>query len=186
MKKNPGSNNHPESAVDAVREVHALFLTHIDLIRGFIRALVRDHYLADDVLQETFLTVERKAESFDPGTNFPRWACSIARLKVLEIRRKHTGKLTFFSEEAIEALAKSEPVEEMDCRLDLMEKCIEELPASMKKMIKLRYLVERKAPEIARQVGWSLESVYVGLSRARLALRECIQAKLDSLEGGAR
>ena len=47
--------------------VQGLFLTHIDLVRGFIRALVRDRHLADDVLQETFLTVARKAADFEPG-----------------------------------------------------------------------------------------------------------------------
>lgn len=182
MRTDPDAS---KTTQDAVKEVHALFLIHIDVIRGFIRALVRDHHLADDVLQETFLTVARNAEKFTLGTNFPRWACSVARLKVLEVRRKNAGKLSFFSEETIEALVESEPVEEMDCRLELMEQCIEELPPSMRKMIDLRYLVERKAPEIARQIGWSIEAVYVGLSRARAALRGCIQEKLRNLEGKA-
>jgi RNA polymerase sigma factor (sigma-70 family) len=78
--------------------VQGLFLTHIDLVRGFIRALVRDRHLADDVLQETFLTVARKAGDFEPGTNFPRWACAIARLKVMEAHRREKGNLLFLSE----------------------------------------------------------------------------------------
>jgi len=39
---------------------------------------------AEDVLQETFLTVTAKAASFAEGTNFIGWACTIARFKVLE------------------------------------------------------------------------------------------------------
>jgi RNA polymerase sigma-70 factor, ECF subfamily len=164
-----------------VAGVQGLFLTHIDVVRGFIRALVRDRHLADDVLQETFLTVTRKADQFEPGTNFPRWACAIARLKVLEALRKQKGSLVFLSEEAIEALASSEEPTG-NPRADLLEACIADLPPAMKRSVELRYQGDHKPAEIARIVGWSAESVYVALSRARSLLRDCIEKKM--LEAG--
>lgn len=160
-----------------VAGVQGLFLTHIDVVRGFIRALVRDRHLADDVLQETFLTVTRKADKFEPGTNFPRWACAIARLKVLEALRKQKGSLVFLSEEAIESLASTEHPGE-NLRAELLETCIADLPPSMKRSVELRYQGEHKPAEIARMVGWSTESVYVALSRARSLLRDCIEKKM--------
>jgi RNA polymerase sigma-70 factor (ECF subfamily) len=157
--------------------VQGLFLTHIDLVRGFIRALVRDRHLADDVLQETFLTVARKAADFEPGTNFPRWACAVARLKVLEAHRREKGNLLFLSEEAIEALSAAEEVPELDRRADLLEGCIAELPPAMKRSVELRYIGDHKPAEIARIIGWSAEAVYVTLSRARALLRQCVERK---------
>ncbi len=158
--------------------VQGLFLVHINVIRGFIRALVRDRHLADDVLQETFLTISRKADDFEPGTNFPRWACAVARLKVLEAHRREKGSLLFLSEEAIAALAVSEEVPERDLRADLLEGCIQTLPPAMKRSVELRYLGDHKPGEIARIIGWTAEAVYVALSRARALLRECIERKM--------
>ena len=178
-----GESDRPSR--EAVREAQRLFLLHIDVIRGFIRALVRDQHLADDVVQETFLTVARKASSFRAGTSFPKWACTIARYKVLEMRRRDSGRLTFLSEEAIDALAESHEPADPDPRLDLIEECVAALPPSMRRLIDLRYMVGRKPSEIARNVGWSPEAVYVTLSRARRAIGDCIRNKLDHAEGNA-
>ena len=155
------------------------------MIRGFTRALIRDSHLADDVLQETFLTIGRKAASFEKGTNFPKWACAIARLKVLEARRREAGRVQFLSSDAIEALASTDEPVERDIRLDVVEECIEALPPSMRKMIDLRYVVEQKPTKIASIIGWSVEAVYVGLSRARSSIRDCIDTKLKGLEESA-
>lgn len=182
--KSGHAGGHPPER-EAVERVHALFLAHIDVIRGFIRALVRDIHLADDVLQETFITVARKADSFEAGTNFPKWACAVARLKVYEVRRRDAGRLSFLSEDVIEALADCEEAVAPDERLEQVEECIEALPPSMKKMISLRYMAGRKPAEIARTVGWTVEAVYVALSRARAALRMCLEGKQTQQEEGA-
>ncbi len=163
---------------EAVAEVHALFIRHIDVIRGFIRGLLRDQSLADDVLQETFLTVARKASDYEPGTSFPRWACAVARFKVLEMTRRESGNLRFFSGETLEALAASHSPEAEDMRLHFLDGCVRELPPTMRNMVERRYVGEQKPAEIAREVGWTVESVYVTLSRARVAIRECLRMKL--------
>ena len=52
----------------AAEQVQMLFVRHEGAIRAFVRALQPSLADADDVLQETFLTVSRKASSFEPGT----------------------------------------------------------------------------------------------------------------------
>jgi RNA polymerase sigma-70 factor (ECF subfamily) len=163
--------------------VQGLFLTHLGVVRGFIRALVRDRHLADDVLQETFLTVSRKATDFQPGTSFPRWACAVARLKVLEALRRERGNLKYLSDEAIEALtAVEQDLPDHDHRAQLLEDCVKELPPSMQRSVELRYVGDHKPAEVARIIGWSAEAVHVALSRARSLLRDCIERR--SLESG--
>ncbi|MBH95646.1 MAG: hypothetical protein CMD87_00090 [Gammaproteobacteria bacterium] len=53
-------------------EVQLLFVRNENAIRAFIRALQPSLSDADDVLKETFLTVTRKASSFEIGTNFSK------------------------------------------------------------------------------------------------------------------
>ena len=89
-------------------EVQLLFVRHENSIRSFIRALQPSLSDADDVLQETFLTVTRKASSFEIGTNFTAWACGIARLKVLENFRQNK-RANVLSEKAIIALTEDAP-----------------------------------------------------------------------------
>src|SRR5258708_18412805 len=64
--------------------VQMLFVQHTAALRGFVHALMPDFARADDIVQETFLTVTKKAADFEPGTNFLGWVCSIARFKVME------------------------------------------------------------------------------------------------------
>ena len=65
-------------SLSATEEVQLLFVRHENSIRAFVRALQPSLADADDVLQETFLTVSRNLPPFELGTNFVAWACSIA------------------------------------------------------------------------------------------------------------
>src|SRR4051794_30712552 len=76
------------SSEQQVALVQMLFVQHTAALRGFVHALMPDFARADDIVQETFLTVTKKAGDFEPGTNFLGWACSIARFKVMEAGRK--------------------------------------------------------------------------------------------------
>ena len=55
-----------------VREVQTLFIKRQPAIRAMAIALTGDFALAEDVVQETFLTVSEKAATFTLGTNFSR------------------------------------------------------------------------------------------------------------------
>lgn len=169
-----------EQSETAAEHVQKQFLKHSDLVRGFIRSLLADRVRADDVLQETFLTVTRKAADFEPGTNFPKWACAIARYKVLEARRAMKRGGVLLSDEVIEALAASDGAIRTDPRLEFLEECRQALPASMLRAVNLRYEEDHSPPEIAQRMGWKVEAVYVALSRARGLLRDCISRAPES------
>ena len=175
-----------ESIQESAREyVNALFVQFSPELRGFILALLPNMSRADDVFQETFLTVTRKAADFQPGTNFLAWACTIARYKVLEAGRKRPADLQPLSEEVLESLSAVVPEPENEDReLQLLNECLEDLHPHTRRAMELRYEQGHKPAEIARRLGWTAESVYVVLSRARAALRTCVERKLE-LEGGA-
>jgi len=113
-----GEYDDEDGAPDVTESVQLLFVRHENSIRAFVRSLQPSLADADDVMQETFLTISRKSSTFEPGSNFLAWACGIARFKVLENFRQRK-RANILSEAAttayvdaqhgrvLEALAKS-------------------------------------------------------------------------------
>jgi RNA polymerase sigma-70 factor (ECF subfamily) len=136
---------------------------------------------AEDVFQEVFLTVTRKAHDFDPNSNFLAWARSIARLKVLEACRASRGGPSLLEPEAIDALceAAEEPTEDWDERRQILARCLQKLAPRAREIVEMRYSVEQLSPPmIAQRLSWSVNAVHVALSRARKFLQECTRRRL--------
>ena len=161
--------------------VNALFVQHSPRIRGFILSVLPNMSRADDVLQETFMTVTAKADDFVSGTNFFAWACRIARYKVLEECKRDNKSSGMLSGEVIEAICSTQAGATNELReeqLHALQKCVSALSPHARRAIELRYTRAHKIGEIAQILGWSIDSVYVVLSRARDALGKCINEKL--------
>ena len=173
----------PSNSDDRTALMQRLFVLHSVHVRGFIVALLPDLAQVDDVFQETFLTVTAKADAFDPERDFLAWACGIARLKVREAGRRAARLWRPLSDEVLDALAASEPaVVAEDQRLGLLADCVQGLAPQSRRIVELCYQKSHKPAEIARLVEWSVESVYVALSRARAALRQCVDRKFEASE----
>jgi RNA polymerase sigma-70 factor (ECF subfamily) len=159
--------------------VQMLFIQHASQLRGFIIALMPDFSRVDDVLQETFLTITKKAASFEPGSNFLGWACAIARYKVLEGGRKAAAGGQPFAPEVIESLCACAPEPEPeDERMKVLAECLSQLAPQARRAVELRYQQAHKPSEIARLLGWTPNSTYVALSRAREVLKSCVELKI--------
>jgi RNA polymerase sigma-70 factor (ECF subfamily) len=176
----PHRDSTPSSgrAEAATEDVQRLFIKHSGAIKGFILALLRNTSVAEDVLQETFLVVTAKADSYRQGSNFVAWACTIARFKVLETIRKNAREPHALSPEVIEALAVDAPAEQgREVLLRHLESCLTELPSSARTILRLRYFHTFTPEQIGQQLSLGTASVYVTLSRARGALRRCVESK---------
>jgi RNA polymerase sigma-70 factor (ECF subfamily) len=163
------------------QQVLQLFVRHQPRIKGFILALLPDFAAAEDVLQETFLVVQRKSADFDPGTNFLAWTFRIARFQVMKAQTAHQRHAERLSDAVLESLADSAPVEPWDDqRLALLPHCLDKLAPQARRIVDLFYRDEHKPQEIAQRLSWTPAAVSVALSRARRALRECIERRLAS------
>ena len=177
--------SHLSNSDDKTALVQRLFVLQSTHLRGFIAVLLPDLARVDDVFQETFLTITAKADTFDHERDFLAWACGIARMKVREAGRRTAKQWRPLSDEVLEALAASEPaVDDEDRRIGLLADCVQGLAPQSRRIVELCYQQSHKPADIARLIQWSVESVYVALSRARTALRQCIDRKLGA-EGGA-
>jgi RNA polymerase sigma-70 factor, ECF subfamily len=178
------NNEYPDPSSDQNSATHTLqvqqlFVTHQGNLLAFILSLHPGLTDAEDILQETFLVVSSKAGTFTAGSNFLAWACTIARFKVLEFRRRQHQQTARLSETAIECLCAEMPEEEFfNSRLAAMRDCLHKLAPRAREMIWLRYQGARDPEEIARQVAWTPGAVRVALTRARGVLRLCVESKL--------
>jgi DNA-directed RNA polymerase specialized sigma24 family protein len=67
-------------AANATELVNLLFLRHADALHGYVVGLAGgDTGLADDVVQEVFLVVSRRAADFRQDADFLCWIRGIAR-----------------------------------------------------------------------------------------------------------
>lgn len=155
--------------------VQGLFVRHQTRLKGFILSLQPDFNEADDIVQEVFLVMTKKADDFTVGSNFMAWIRAIARLKILESHRKRKGRDLALSEDVIEALAASAPDEAAhDDRLAAVRSCLDKLAPRLQELVKRRYFVEQGPGEIARLLSWSPNAVNVALSKARKQLQQCV------------
>jgi RNA polymerase sigma-70 factor (ECF subfamily) len=79
----------------------------------------------------------------------------------------------------LESLADCAPVEPWDDRrLAHLPFCLEKLAPQARRIVELFYRDEHKPQEIAARLSWTPAAVSVALSRARKALRECIEHQM--------
>jgi RNA polymerase sigma-70 factor (ECF subfamily) len=170
------TSDHPS---DHTVRVQQLFVKNQSRLKGFILALQPDFSDAEDILQEVFLVITRKADQFAEGTNFMAWALSICRLKVFEAFRKQKTAAKQLSEEVMDSLCSTAPEEIFEeSRSAAVRVCMEKLAPNMQEIMRLRYFAEHGPTEIARLLSWTPNAVNVALSKARKLMHECVGRRL--------
>lgn len=158
-----------------------LFLKHQDDLRAFIGSLVRDRHLREDIFQEVAIVLWNKFDQFDTARSFGAWARGIAANKIMQFFDKQKRRAAVLSPEAIESLLFHRTDEEVDSWADeqaALEKCVRKLPRRTRRLIAMRYEQAMKLREIADEAQATLDAVHKTLSRARDALRKCVEREL--------
>lgn len=159
--------------------VQQLFVRHQGALKAFVLALWPDFAEADDVMQEVFLVVTRKAADFQPETNFLSWARTVARFEVMAARRRKAR--TMMKPEVLEAMQAACPEDfATDRKLRALTHCMDGLAPKAREIMRLRYHREHGPGEIAQLLARSVNSINVALAKARVALRECVERQLNN------
>ena len=165
---------------DAGRTGEALarrLLEHRDALFGYILALVRSWQVAEELFQEVSLVVLQKGQQGVAVERFLPWSREIARRMVLDHWKKSARNRVILSEEALDAVDRA--FEERDDEpastelLRTLRRCLEKLPAHLRRIVDLRYSEALPLQDIARRLERSAGSVQVALSRVRMTLHDC-------------
>ena len=126
-------------------------------------------------MQETFLTVTRKAADFHEGTNFRAWLFAVARYKVLHSLRQGALEQALAPEVIEMLLADAPATEDFDERLTHLRGCVHKLPPQARTMLRLRYESGLSIADVADRLGRRVNSIKVMVSRVRSTLRKCVE-----------
>jgi RNA polymerase sigma-70 factor (ECF subfamily) len=144
---------------------------------AYVFSLLPEHVPAQDVLQETNLTLWRKAQEFQPGTSFLAWACQVAYFHVLSHRRRVRRDRLVFDEEVFAYLAErqADRAAELGERLTTLRGCLEKLPEPSRRLLAQRYAPGGSVKDLAEADGRSVAALSQVLYRIREKLLNCIQ-----------
>ncbi|MCW1886187.1 sigma-70 family RNA polymerase sigma factor [Luteolibacter flavescens] len=169
----------PEDALQA--EFVCQIARHQASLHAFIISLMPGVDGVDDVLQETNMVLWQKRETYEPGTDFRAWACTIARFKAMAHRRR-VAKLGVrsFEDDLLELLATESEAgpDELEEKLRALEKCLGRLDEPERGLIEHRYYTATGLEDFSAKCGRPVESLRVSLFRIRAALRKCISGEI--------
>ncbi|MEO0793836.1 MAG: sigma-70 family RNA polymerase sigma factor [Verrucomicrobiota bacterium] len=164
------------------KELLRLLLKHQRAIYSYIYTLVPNASNADDLLQETCLTIYEKFDDFEPGTDFLLWANRIAYWKIRQARQKFSRSKVVFDETLMEAVSNTaiEMQRETGDRHEMLSRCLSKLNDRDRRMVLTRYEPEGTIEEAAQVSGRSVTATYKALSRIRQLLYDCITYNLEN------
>jgi RNA polymerase sigma-70 factor, ECF subfamily len=183
----------------------ALYDRHASAIFAVASRLSSDRQLAEEVVQETFLALWNRAETFDPRAgSLPAWLHTIARNRTVDrlralARRPRVvpASATRAGEEAEsaamerlvasgEVVGGAEPGRGPEAQLEAAElrttlrDALALMPDQERTVILLAYREDLSQSEIATRLGWPLGTVKTRTRRALLRLRQALADQLGA------
>ena len=170
----------PEPATAHNLLVQQLFVRHQAVVLAYVLSLEPNLAEAQDIVQEVFLTISRKADTFTAGTNFPAWACTVARYQTLGFQRQRARRACTLDEDVIALLEDGRMVDgpRFEEEVSVLKGCLLKLAPRARELIWARYHRQRMPEDIAEEIGWTANAVRVALSRARTLLRDCLTSRI--------
>ena len=156
---------------------------HQDAVYGFSISLTRQHAVADDVTQETFISAFRSISRMR-GDNVRAWLLRIARNKAYDYfrRQKRRRESSVDEDTAVfrERLASDNPSPAdvaMNSELrDALEHCVGTLSDEHREVIVLVDVQGQSYDDASEVCGVNIGTVKSRLNRARRRVRDCLRS----------
>ena len=138
------------------------------------RNITRNKDGAEDVIQEVFVKVVRRAKSFKRKDNGYGWLCAITRNTAISYIRKNKPN---FTQDIDECFALFDPYtmpEKRDERLEIRA-ALDNLSPPERRLLYLKYFCDMTVREIAAAENMKKSTVAYGVSRAEEKLKEFLK-----------
>jgi RNA polymerase sigma-70 factor, ECF subfamily len=167
-------------------EFHQLFIENQHRVFAYILTVLPRVDDAREVFQSTCLILLNKADQFEPGTSFVKWACQIAHFEVCNYRRRRQREFLVIEDQVLESLLAKQlaQLEQIGNRQEALRLCLDRLPSQDRQLIDARYQRNITARQLARELGRPEDTVYKALRRIRSRLQQCIECIERSLARG--
>ncbi len=169
-------NHRDESHEEFVRLLNA---SHRQLL-GYLVSLLGNRHDAEDVLQRTSITLWRKFETFERGTNFAAWASTVAFYEARNFQRMSARSRLVFSDALLEILSteRANDITHTDARHEALGHCMEKLDDSGRRLVEAAYLEGSDIGLLADQLGRARQTLYNKLNIIRRSLADCVTRRM--------
>jgi len=176
-------------------DLTAQFEAHRRYLFRIARLQLRDDDLAEDVVQDTLVAALQGAARFSGKSSVKTWLTGILKHKIVDAIRHKTSRpaLASLNDEChiddFDALFDEtgqwdnppadwgSPDAALERRefLEVMEKCLEQLPPNTARVFMMREVMELESGEICKELAITSTNLWVIMYRARMSLRACLE-----------
>ncbi|WP_404450416.1 RNA polymerase sigma factor [Sutcliffiella horikoshii] len=162
-----------------------LMILYGDYLLRTAYLLVKDNHLAEEIVQDTFITAYQKIHQLDDEEKLKSWLTSITVNRCKMQMRKWSFRRILLNFEFAERVTEVEQTEGPEAQLLLdfqnqsLSESIQKLDYKYREVIILYYFNEMKISEIAMLLHTAESTVKTRLKRGRIHLKEIIEKGED-------
>jgi RNA polymerase sigma-70 factor (ECF subfamily) len=161
----------------------------------YARTQLRNDAWAEDAVSETVLAALEKPQSFAGQSQLKTWLVGILKHKVVDQLRRHQREATVLTTDDAEDLDDAlfaadghwrempadwgNPDETLRQHefITVLDACLDGLPSAQARLFLMREWLELSSDECCKALAITSTNLWVLLHRARLRLRDCLQAR---------
>lgn len=144
---------------------------YVDIVFNYLRQRLKDSYLIEDILQETFYAVYRNLPELKKKDSIKSWILSIAHNKMVDKIRKVT-------KETLPDLAEKEAEPSIDPLPEstlFLEEILQKLPGEDRQILYGLYVLQLKYSELAEIMNLPEGTIKSKAYHARKELKDCLK-----------
>jgi RNA polymerase sigma-70 factor (ECF subfamily) len=183
MEERACGMEHEKPEFDSAASTSAEFMRHwLDAqsaLSGYIHGMIRDHHLAEDLLQDVAVQLMAKFAEYDASRSFRGWALGFAKNAVLRSRRDFRRSRLIQNTELYDRLTEAygEVADEENGLRPHLRACLGQVKGRSREMLQMRYWRDMGLAEIADHLGMSGVAVRVAMMRVRNFLERCMRER---------
>lgn len=164
-----------------------------DYLFKFATSRVNEAEIAEDLLQETFLSAYKAKDRFEGRSTEKTWLLSILKNKIIDHYRKTLVKdkeqsgrkeipISYFSHDGSWQMEHTGTDWNMDGSRELeskeffmaFQKCVDAIKGKTNLAFTMKYIDEEDSDEICKALEISASNYWVMIHRAKIQLRDCL------------
>ena len=187
----------PEGHTNNKEKIAKLFEEHADYLYGFALSRVNDAHIAEDLVQDTFVSALKNFDSFQQKSKASTWLTAILKNKIIDHYRK---KVREYHKESMGGLAASDDFfnhkghwkkeqrpktwnMDTDRGLEreefyrILKNCLKKLNELQRLAFVMKHLDDVDTSDICKELEITASNYWVIMHRAKLQLRKCMETQ---------